>query len=378
MEIHMLTTTPSIRLTTIRLRRILRRRTTANTDAHNTTRRRDDNAAERNKHHHHHQQQQPFWLQLRSTRSARTPTTQSIVSLIVMPPSAPLVVRSGAVLIHVKNPMLLDGILASLRRADSASAGEEHTAGPLAKASAQLMADAAEGRPSHNFRSVKDVIFHNKHWLSQKHVRFLAQVQAGYNLARHMPTAELRRRCESIGKVLRGKEHDAFAHGSVAGPARDGLDGSDPHRGSGMIEAGTPVKDVLARLRDDRRLRGRATVAGEKPLIQKCPFADARTIWQQASVQHAPVQHTSLQHASSQTPSALEADATGEPCGAGRVGAEPFPLCAQPDAESPSRAAVLPDDLHFESRRNVSFATDGAQSAELSLASIFAQLTKLL
>lgn len=119
-----------------------------------------------------------------------------------MSPS-PLIVRSGAALIHVNAPELLPAVLEAIGTKQS-SAGAGSAVATLAEAASQLLQDATVANPSIACGSVRDVIYHYRARIGASDLRFLQQLQTSYSLLRHMSNDEILTRCSHVGHVLRG------------------------------------------------------------------------------------------------------------------------------------------------------------------------------
>lgn len=120
-----------------------------------------------------------------------------------MAPIAPLVVRSGSVVIHVNDPSQLAGAMAALGGLHGAR-GVGAAVSALVAASECILKTTAAAHFDHSFRSLRDVVHFCRTSLPRSEVKFPQQLHGAYSLSRHTPEPEVRSRCSRIATVIKG------------------------------------------------------------------------------------------------------------------------------------------------------------------------------
>lgn len=209
--------------------------------------------------------------------------------VLALPPTAPFVIRSGSVLIHVRDASQVAEAFSALqpqlppRAADSDTFPE-----PLAATSDIIMDATTTAAPaSKSARCATSSTYVLRNRIDGNWQRWMKQVNSGYSLARHVSLEQLRRQALDFAHTITGDlrmDAPTLLESGTSSPAHDGEPAGDPQAlgkeghssdmpshpeavyppiaaaptgGIATVADGPPQAFDLDAPRDDRRLRER-------------------------------------------------------------------------------------------------------------------------
>lgn len=114
-------------------------------------------------------------------------------------------VRRGDLVVHVNAIGMLPQVFEVL---DARTLAVSPLA-TLAEAADQVVQTASRRHPALRIRSIRDVVYHLRHGMEGKDVKLLQQLQAAFNVLRHMPHREIVARCAHISERIKSCDGEA-------------------------------------------------------------------------------------------------------------------------------------------------------------------------